>query len=85
MEKMNYPHFLVYDRVIDLWGFVEKMKWNYAGSAIHCEARSKYNWDHAICKVYIDNKWWVVPDGRVMDIPWEYEAVKKSCYDFILP
>lgn len=39
---MNYPHFLVYDRVIDLWGFVEKMKWNYAGSAIHCEARFNF-------------------------------------------
>ena len=36
---MSYPHFLVYDRVINLWGFVEKMKWNYAGSAVHCEAR----------------------------------------------
>jgi len=39
MTPEHYPHFLVYDRVIDQWGFVEKMKWNYAGSPVHCEAR----------------------------------------------
>jgi hypothetical protein len=57
----------------------------YQAEVVHCEARDRYSWDHAICKVYIDNKWWIVPDGLVMDIPWEYNEVKKYCYDFILP
>ena len=52
---------------------------------VGCEARSKYSWDHAIAKAYIDGEWWVVPDGLIMDIPWEYNEVKKACYDFILP
>lgn len=52
---------------------------------VYCFARDKYKRSHRICKAYINNQWWIVPDGLVMDIPWEYDEVKKYCYDFILP
>lgn len=57
----------------------------YDAEVVHCDARSKYEWDHAIAKCFIGGEWWVVPDGLVMDIPWEYDGVKKACYDYILP
>lgn len=63
---MNYPHFLVYDRVIDMWGFVEKMKWNYAGSAIHCEAR--FDFGDGIPQIRYVNPY---PDELKMVCDWE--------------
>ena len=52
---------------------------------VHCEARDKYSWDHAGVKCYLDGQEWFLDNGTIMDVPWEYNAVKKACYDFILP
>ncbi len=52
---------------------------------VHCEARNKYSWDHAAVKATLDGQGWLLDNGVIMDVPWEYNSVKRWCYDFILP
>lgn len=52
---------------------------------IICYARSKYTWDHSGVKVYLGGEEIFMDNGVIMEIPWEYEEVKKACYSFILP
>lgn len=52
---------------------------------VHCEARDKYSWDHAGVKATLDGQEWFLDNGRIMDVPWEYDEVKRWCYDYVLP
>ena len=52
---------------------------------INCIARSKYTWNHSGVKVSLNGEEYFMDNGVIMDVPWGYEAVKKSTYDFILP
>lgn len=54
-------------------------------TVIHCEARSKYSWDHAAVKAILDGQEWFLDNGTIIDVPWKYDEVKKYCYDFVLP
>lgn len=52
---------------------------------VHCEARDKYSWDHAAVKATLDGQEWLLDNGRILDVVWKYDEIKKSCYDFYLP
>lgn len=43
-------------------------------------ARDKYNWNHMICKAYLDGKWYAMDSQD--PVVWEYEAYKKATWDY---
>ena len=53
---------------------------------VHCDSRYwPYEWHHAVAKAYVDGQWWCLDNGVIIDVPWKYSEVQKSCYDFVLP
>jgi hypothetical protein len=52
---------------------------------VPCKARSKYSWSHSGVVVYLNNKKIFMDNGVVVATPWNYDDVKKWCYNFILP
>lgn len=52
---------------------------------IHCDSRSKYEWDHAAVLVKMKKGDIFLDNGKILDVVWKYDEVKKYCYDFILP
>ena len=50
---------------------------------MHCEIWRYDPWHpigHAFVLAQLNDKWYILDNGAVQDIPWEYEAVKKSTW-----
>lgn len=57
----------------------------FDAEAIHCQARSKYEWSHSAVKVKLGDEYYLLDNGTIVDVPWKYDEVKRYCYQFILP